>query len=144
MKAEWKKQKAEWKKNTMEWSDYAKRKQMIGDINLGNSPWQLENMNLWLGVGDLDLDLTTAILPEGESFINLSGWVGDITVLVPDDLALQATVELKLGEAKLIGETQSGSPSLMTYKSENYDTAEKKVNLHITLSIGQVHVKRID
>jgi lia operon protein LiaF len=122
----------------------SKRKQLVGDINIGSTPWQLEDLYLWFGVGDSDLDLTKAILPEGETVVDISGWVGDVTVLVPQDMDINASIDVRIGEATLFGHNQSGSARFLSYKSEHYESARKKVLLRVSLSIGDVTVKRVN
>jgi lia operon protein LiaF len=122
----------------------SQRKQLVGDINLGRTPWQLEDLNLWFGVGDADVDLTTAILTEGETLVDISGWVGDVTVLVPQDMDINATIDVRLGEGTLFGHNQGGSARFLSFKSEDYELARKKVRLRVSLGIGEVTVKRVN
>jgi lia operon protein LiaF len=122
----------------------SQRKQLVGDINLGRTPWQLENINLWFGAGDADVNLTTAILPEGETLVDISGWVGDITVLVPQDMDINATIDVRLGEGTLFGHNQGGSARFLSFKSEDYELARKKVRLRVSLGIGEVTVKQVN
>lgn len=122
-------------------SEGKKRNQLFGDVNLGNEPWQLEDMHIWMGAGDTDVDLTKAILPEGETILDVSGWVGDITILVPQAMDIKANVDLRLGEVTLFSHQQSGSGRFLSYKSEDYETAKKKVYLRVSLAIGEITVK---
>jgi lia operon protein LiaF len=122
----------------------SKRKQLIGEINLGGSPWQLEDLFLWCGVGATKVDFTTAILTEGETVVDISGWVGDITVLVPQDMDINATIDVRVGEGTLFGHNQGGSARFLSYKSEDYELARKKVLLLVSLGVGEVTVKRVN
>lgn len=124
-----------------EWNKGEKRKHLIGDLNIGNEPWQLEDMQIWMGVGDTDVNLSKAIIPEGETVLEVSGWIGDITILVPQDMDIKANVDLRLGEVTLFSHQQSGSGRYLSYKSVDYETAKKRVNLRVSLAIGEVTVK---
>lgn len=131
-----------------EWTSSNKRlrkRQLIGDVNLGKSTWELEDLDLWLGVGDVDVDLSRAIIPEGETYIEIKGWVGDINVRLPQHTPVKVAVDIRVGEADVLNHNQSGIVrSPLTYKSDNYDAATHKINLYISLSVGDVTVQRVD
>lgn len=125
-------------------SSNVKQKQLIGDIRLGKTPWYIEDLHTWVGIGDMSVDLTTAMLKEGENTIDLTGIIGDIKILVPENLPIKVNVDVKLGEVKVFNNRQSGTNRYVTYESENFEIAEKKVAIYIKLSIGDVKVKRVD
>ncbi len=122
----------------------SKQKVLIGDIRLGKTPWQLEELNTWVGVGDISLDLSTAMLKEGVNTIELSGGIGDVKIFVPYDLPIKVSADVKLGEVNIFGNKQSGTSRFVSYESENFTGADKKVEITIQLSIGDIKVKRVD
>lgn len=113
---------------------------LIGDINMGREMFHLEDLQLWNGIGDVDLDLTRAIIPEGESKILISGWIGDVDVIVPKDLPIWVEVQIRAGEIQLFGKNEGGLSREQTFKSVGYDEAEKKVRMIIDLKIGDIRV----
>ena len=126
----------------------------VGEIRLGDQPWALENSSYSLGVGEVYMDLSTALLEEGVTYINLSGWVGSVQVIVPEDLAIDVSADVNIGSVEIFGEEQefsrhhknrrSGvSSNLLCYRSENYDEALKKVRINASVNIGEVSVKRV-
>jgi lia operon protein LiaF len=121
-----------------------KQKHLIGDIRLGKSPWQIEDLNTWVGVGDISLDLSTAMLKEGVNTIDLSGGIGDVKILVPENLPIKVNADVKLGEVKIFDNKQSGISRFVSYESDNYALAEKKVEIYVQLSIGDIRIKRVD
>ncbi|MCT8140408.1 cell wall-active antibiotics response protein [Anaerobacillus sp. CMMVII] len=125
-------------------SNFNSRKTLIGDIRLGKTPWQIEELQTWVGIGDISVDLSTAMLEDGENLINLSGGIGDIKILVPDNLPVKINVDVKLGDVKVFENKQSGTNRFVSYVSENYALANKKVAIYVQLSIGDVKVKRVD
>ena len=132
------------KKKKRKFSANVKQKHLIGDVRLGNTPWQIEDLQAWVGIGDISLDLSTAMLKEGVNTIDLSGGIGDVKILVPEQLPVKVNVDVKLGEVKVFDNKQSGTSRRVSYESENYATADKKVEIYIQLSIGDVKVKRVD
>ena len=126
----------------------------VGEIRLGDHPWALENSSYSLGVGEVYMDLTTALLEEGVTYINLSGWVGSVQIIVPEDLAIDVSADVNIGSVEIFGEEQefsrhhknrrSGvSSNLLCYRSEDYDKALKKVRINASVNIGEVSVKRV-
>lgn len=113
---------------------------LIGDINMGKEMFELENLHLWNGIGDVDLDLTRAILPEGEAKILISGWIGDIDVIVPKDMAIWIETRIKIGEIRVLGVSEDGISKEQEYKSPGYDEAFQKVHMIIELKIGDIRV----
>ncbi|RXI98257.1 hypothetical protein DS745_18145 [Anaerobacillus alkaliphilus] len=132
------------KEKSFKTSSNSKQKLMIGDIRLGKSPWQIDEMKTWVGVGDISLDLSTAMLKEGVNTIDLSGGIGDVKIFVPEDLPIKINADVKLGEVKIFDNKQAGTSRFVSYESENYQNAEKKVQIYIQLSIGDIKVKRVD
>ena len=61
------------------------RSGFIGDIYLGHDYWELKPMNISHFIGDTVLDLTKAQVPFGETKINISSFIGDVKVYVPND-----------------------------------------------------------
>lgn len=126
----------------------------VGEIRLGDRPWALENSSYSLGVGEVYMDLTTALLEEGVTYVNLSGWVGSVQIIVPEDLAIDVSADVNIGSVEIFGEEQefsrhhksrrSGvSSNLLCYRSEDYDEALKKVRINASVNIGEVSVKRV-
>ncbi len=113
---------------------------LIGDINMGREMFDLEDLQLWNGIGDVDLDLTRAILPDGESKVLITGWIGDVDVIVPKDLALWVEIQIRVGEIQLFGRSEGGLSKEQSYKSVGYDEATKKVHMIIDLKIGDIRV----
>ena len=61
-----------------------------------------------LGIGDLRVDLSSVALPVGETHLETRIDVGELRVIVPDDVALRVRADAELGEIDLLGETVDG------------------------------------
>lgn len=122
-----------------------RRRKWVGELKYGeHGAWHLEDIILWQGIGSIYIDLSTAIVPEKEVMIDLTGLVGEITLLIPEGLPIKANVDVRVGEVKVFNHNQSGTGRFISYKSENYDQAGKKINLLISQSVGDVIVKQVD
>jgi phage shock protein PspC (stress-responsive transcriptional regulator) len=61
-----------------------------------------------LGIGDLKVDLRNVRFPAGETEVHTRVDVGNLRVIVPDDVALRVDGETQLGQVRLLGETGDG------------------------------------
>lgn len=119
------------------------RKTFIGNFDLGRNTWEVGNTDIWAGIGDIDLDFSKAILKDGVNTVDISGWIGDIKVYIPEEMPVKIVTDLKIGEVDIFHESSSGTNRSLQYISPNYDEADKKLKLHISLLIGDVGIKRV-
>lgn len=122
-----------------------KRKLWFGEAVYGiGGAWQLDDLQIWHGIGESTINLSSAIIPERDVVVELTGLIGEVTVLVPQDLAIKVNVDVGVGEVTVFNHNQSGTSRFISYVSEDYDQAVRKVNLIISLKVGEVKVKRVD
>lgn len=110
------------------------RSSFIGDIRMGQSYWDLKPLNISHFIGDTELDLTRAHIPDGETRIQVSSFIGDVKVYIPDDPEIEVVVKA----SSFIGDVTL--PDAGTRVPRDCD---KKVTLDINLFIGDVKVKRL-
>ncbi|MCR6111387.1 cell wall-active antibiotics response protein [Bacillus sp. A301a_S52] len=116
----------------------------IGEMTLGRHPWEPDGVDVNMGIGSVELDLTKAILKEGDNVIDISNWIGSVEVYVPKQMAVQAAAEVKLGEVTLFDDNHAGTGRHATYTSPGFHDAEKRLILNVSLSIGDVEVLTVD
>ncbi|MDP3387202.1 MAG: cell wall-active antibiotics response protein LiaF [Eubacteriales bacterium] len=124
----------------------------VGDLRLGDQPWALEDSSHNIGVGEIYVDLTTALLKDGLTVLNLSGWVGDIQVMMPEYLAVDISATVRVGNIDIFEQEQeckknskakrSGVSNTLNYRSEKFDEALKKLRMQVSLNIGDISIKR--
>lgn len=115
----------------------------VGELHRGGSSWTLKDMYLRHLVGEVHLDLTQAIIPDKEVTIDVSGWMGDVNVLLPADLALKVHCSLSMGEIQVLDEKASGFRGVLTTETEGYKEATKKLYLKASWKMGDIKVRRI-
>ncbi|MBN6188181.1 cell wall-active antibiotics response protein [Aneurinibacillus sp. BA2021] len=113
---------------------------LIGNLFLTGSRWELQNMNVWHGIGDVKIDLSRAHIPDGETVIIINGWIGDVDIYVPYDLAISLTATINLGDIDVFGNKQGGINRSMTLSTSGYLDASKRVRLVVSLLIGDIDV----
>lgn len=115
----------------------------VGDFNRGPGNWVLDDTEIRQGVGSVKLDLTQAIIPDREVFIDVVGYVGDASIYLPPGLAFKAECSLGLGEITVLDQNESGGPRHVTQQSADYETATQKVNIRVHWKIGEISIRQI-
>ncbi len=93
-------------------------------------------------IGDLRLDLSQVHLEDGETPFELNALIGDITVLVPTDLAVSVVAEVTVGDIRIFRQTADGIGRRLTYETPGYDAAPRKVRIMAHLLIGDITVQQ--
>lgn len=119
------------------------RSALIGDFHLTSGRFELSQMSIWHGIGNVVIDLSRAVIQGEEAMIAINGWIGDITVYVPVDLPVSVTAEVKVGDLGVLGHHQGGLNRSVSLQSDAYNTATPKVQLNICLILGDIDVKYI-
>lgn len=117
----------------------------IGDVHIGKEYYTLKPTNISQFIGDTVLDLTKAQIPYGETRINISAFIGDIKVFVPNDVdvAVRVTTSSFIGDMSVLGESRSGFMSSAGLSSPDYREAGKKILLTVSVFIGDVKVNKV-
>ncbi|WP_018753086.1 cell wall-active antibiotics response protein LiaF [Paenibacillus sanguinis] len=117
----------------------------IGDVRVGQDYFQLAPMNISHFIGDTVIDLTKAQIPYGETHLNVSSFIGDVKIFVPDDMDIGIIVESSafIGDLKLLNQKQGGFMSSLTVESPYYEEASKKVKLVVSVFVGDIKVNMV-
>ncbi|WP_159885584.1 cell wall-active antibiotics response protein LiaF [Paenibacillus puerhi] len=118
------------------------RKQSIIDsIRWGREPWILRNMSIWNVLGEMHMDLTYAIPENKETTIFLQGVIGDIDVIVPEDVGLSITASVVFGQTNIGNDKEAGMMNKLVWQSPNYWTADRQVKLEMSYVIADIDIK---
>ncbi|WP_062352215.1 cell wall-active antibiotics response protein LiaF [Bacillus kwashiorkori] len=114
----------------------------VADVEYNQSNWSLEPLTLNNTVGNYYIDLSKAFIPEGETPIKIKGRIGDVQILVPEDIAVKIEARNSVGDMTIFGNSsdQFGKGSYLSFKSEDYEYALRKVDINIQLSIGSIYI----
>jgi lia operon protein LiaF len=104
--------------------------------------WQVTDQEFWSFVGDIDLDMTHAEIPTGETTIRAFGFVGDVKLRLPEDVGFSVSSTAFLTSANLFGEKQDNLLVPYQISSANYETAERKIRLEATYFVVTVKLRR--
>lgn len=116
---------------------------IIGDVKFNEPNWPLEPMRLYNMIGDYYFDISKAYVPDGETPIYIKGWIGDVKMLIPEDLPVDIHVAGSIGDIKIFGQKSSDIKPNLSYRSPGYEQAEKKLKIMIECSIGSVRINKV-
>jgi hypothetical protein len=109
-----------------------------GESEIDVSTLSLTRLGLEMGVGAVELDLTGDRAQDVE--VTIRGGVGEATVLLPDDVGVEARVGGGLGDVDASGMTRQGG----VYVNEAYGGSEATITLDIEGGIGGVNLQVVD
>lgn len=115
---------------------------ILGDIHRDGA-WQVCDEEIWLLVGDTELDMTRAEIPLGETRLRVYGLVGDVEVLAPQSVGLSVSSTALVTEVRILGQRRGLFLSSLQMNSDNYATAERKIRLETAFLVGTIQVKQV-
>ncbi|WP_054949076.1 cell wall-active antibiotics response protein LiaF [Numidum massiliense] len=113
---------------------------LIGNLYLTGPRWELTDMDIWHGIGDVKIDLSRAFVHEGETVVIVNGWIGDIDIFVPYDLDMAVSCHVNIGDINVFGNEDGGLNRSVTIETADYQTSTRRVRIVINLIIGDVDV----
>lgn len=99
-----------------------------GDNEFGSN-WEVRDEDLRMFAGDVFIDLGKAQLPAGTTNFAVRCFASDLDIILPKDVGLKISSTGFVVETKFDGENKSNVLTGFDYQSENYASAEKKLNL---------------
>ena len=102
-------------------------------------------MNDWSFVCDYDFDFSTTLIPEEEVVINLSGFVGDINVILPEDLPFRIDGSAHVLSATIDKHNQDnvGKGHAITYETDDFEDSLQRIVFYLDFSVLDLRVDRI-
>lgn len=115
----------------------------VNDATFKSENWMVKPMNEHVRIADYKFDFTKAFIPEETIPIRLSGWVGDIKILVPDDLAYRVAVKAKVGDTKIGNKKWDGILKNISYQTENYEEAVRRIDFDFDFQVIEVSIDQV-
>jgi lia operon protein LiaF len=122
---------------------FMQKQKMIESLQWNKRPWSLHPMSIWNVIGEIKLDLGLAIWEEPEVTIILQGVIGDIDVIVPENVGVSLTSFVVFGQIEVELEKEAGVWSKINWQSPNYHTSTNKVKLIVSYIVADIDVKII-
>lgn len=107
--------------------------------------WKVESIHDWSFVCDYDFDFSSTFIPEEETVINLSGFVGDISILIPEDIPFKVEGSAHVVSAKIDKHNQDtvGRGHGLHYSTVDFEDSLQRLVFQFDFSVLDVRVDRI-
>ncbi|XQY91780.1 cell wall-active antibiotics response protein LiaF [Metabacillus sp. HB246100] len=106
--------------------------------------YEWNDVNIQVGIGNTEIDLSETVLPKGESVIFIRSLVGNVTIFVPYEIEIHINHSVMAGTVSIFREHDERVVNEnVVYQSENYPTADEKIRLFTSMISGRLEVKRI-
>lgn len=118
----------------------------IGDVHIGESVfWELQPLNISHFIGDTVIDLTNASIPYGETKINVSAFIGDVKIYIPQDLDVEVSVSAStfIGDQRVFNRRTEGMFGNTKLQTDYYPDAPCKLKINVSMFIGDTTIKKI-
>lgn len=122
-------------------SSFVNRSTVFGDIDLRMEAKDFAGGTVSCTFGDVNLDLSSAELADGEHLLRLDGVFGGIHVLVPKGTAIFATARTVFGDVNILGNSRNtGIGQELAYTSPEYAAAAKKLRIYAHQVFGDIRI----
>ena len=115
---------------------------LIGDRRRRGA-WTVRDEELWLGVGNIELDMTQATIPPGETTLRIYSFVGDVDIFVPRVVGVIVQVNGFVIDSDLLGRDYDSFLTPVSVSSENYAAAECRLRVEMTSFVADLKVKQV-
>ena len=100
----------------------------------------MQNIEVSMFCGDLEIKLHGCILNEGLNRLIISSFIGDIRIFAPADLAVYAHSSNFVGDIEIFGKHTSGFGNNVDSQTPNYSNSSKKLYIANNSFIGDIKV----
>lgn len=115
----------------------------LGGVSRGKTtPWELESGTYFAFMGGIELDLRHALIPEGETFLDLTAFMGGIEIRVPADLPVEADGFAILGGIELLGRGSGGIVGSARNAQHVDGTQDRILKIQSRAIMGGIEIKR--
>ncbi len=115
---------------------------LFGDVRRSGA-WNFTNEEIWMGIGDVDLDLTRAYIPPGENILRVFSFISDIDLLVPAGTGVSLTSYAFVTDSRILDRKKDSFILPVEVESEGYSAAEQKVRVEAFGFINDIKIKQV-
>jgi predicted membrane protein len=112
----------------------------IGDMFVDCSGVDLQSVEIGSFIGDVEIKLHGGKLAPGLNRMIVSGFIGDVRVLVPEGMAVFCQGSNFIGDIEMMGRRSSGFGNSLDAQTPNYNDADAKLYIASNHFIGDVRV----
>jgi lia operon protein LiaF len=120
---------------------YIQKQSLVDSIRWGKDPWVLRNSSIWNVIGEVQIDLTYALFEHKETTLILQGVIGDVDIIVPEDVGVSVTASVLFGQLVVGPEKEVGLMNKIVWQSQDYAECDQQVKLIISYIVGDIDIK---
>jgi lia operon protein LiaF len=117
-----------------------KYSKFIGGLFIDCRNVDLHSIEVSVFMGDSEIKVHGGRLGPGLNRLIVSGFIGDVRILIPPDLPVLCTASSFIGDVELLGKRSSGLGNTIDARTDGYDSAESKLYIAINHFIGDIRV----
>ncbi len=91
-----------------------------------------------MGIGDLDFSLAGGKLSKGLNRVVISGFIGDLRIFIPRNMAHFVQCSNFIGDIDLAGKRTSGFGNNVDSQSTDYNNADSRIYIAANNFIGDI------
>ncbi|MNO18199.1 hypothetical protein D3C76_79140 [compost metagenome] len=128
-------------RKTQPQGNYVQKQNITSSIRWDRDPWSLQNTSMWHVLGELDIDLSLAMVEGGHNVLMFQGIVGDVDLVIPEDYGVEIEAFVLFGQIDFSQDKETGMLNRLYWKSPNYEIREQKVKIIISYLVGDVDIR---
>ena len=122
-------------------SELFHKSSVFGNIGIDITSGNFKGGSVSTVAGDCDVDLTKAVIADGEHWLRVNGVFGSVRVVLPKDTAVSVSAHTVFGEVEVLQEKQSGFSPHVHHASPGYEGAPKKLKILVNQVFGDVRIR---
>lgn len=115
----------------------------FGDLKIDAAGMDPHGMDVEMGFGDLEVNLTKANFSDRDNVIHLALGFGDIKVWIPSEVKVKASASCGAGDIDVLGKTADGLGRSVDYQDEGYDSVQKRLKILAKIGFGDIKISRV-
>ncbi|UCC43597.1 MAG: cell wall-active antibiotics response protein [Candidatus Zixiibacteriota bacterium] len=141
--SEWTSQKQSTEAPTMSGPGKLKYNKALGDMFIDFDGMDLQSVEISAFIGDIETKLSGGKLATGLNRMVVSGFIGDIRILVPTGMPVLAQASSFIGDVEIFGRRTSGFGNNISGQTQDYEQAESKLYVAVNSFIGDVRIYEV-
>jgi len=115
----------------------------FGDLRIDAAGMDPHGMDVEMGFGDLEVNLTKANFSDRENVIHLALGFGDIKVWMPSEIKVKVSASCGAGDIDVLGKSADGLGKSVDYLDEGYDSVQKRLKIFAKIGFGDIKISRV-
>jgi lia operon protein LiaF len=122
-------------------TDAITENRFIGDVDFRLQSEDFRGGTVTTFIGDFNIDLSNVAIKHGDRYLTLSGFIGDVMLVLPKNLPYKIQANAFVGDFKVFGRKDEGVGLNKVYKSIDFDAATARLHVRISYFIGDLTVQ---